>query len=331
MALVGINNENEFYSNHYLGEVFTSDIRDVLEPWINQENAAREAERAARELGKEVEAGYRAPWNQLNSLATEFFRKLTEHEKQRQIPQRLADQRSRWQPLLKALGYELNPHIQMLDDDTPLPVLARYNSTDGSPWLWIVEAHDQDEGTLDPLALSLLTAQFPADTDKHKRDSLRKKANGEYRSWQDLLSTVVFTQNEPPRFVLLLGNRQLLLLDRTKWAQNRLLRFDFEEILSRRETDTLKATSVLLHKDSLLPGSGAPYLDSLDDNSHKHAFGVSEDLKYALRESIELLGNEAMRYLIDNELAYYTGKRAINPDELSRECLRYMYRLLFLF
>lgn len=331
MALVGINNENEFYSNHYLGEVFTSDIRDVLEPWIEQENAAREAERAAREKGKEVEAGYRAPWNQLYSLATEFFRKLTEHEKQRQIPQRLADQRSRWQPLLKALGYELNPHIQMLDDDTPLPVLARYNSTDGSPWLWIVEAHDQEEGTLDPLALSLLTAQFPVDTDKHKRDSLRKKANGEYRSWQDLFSTVVFTQNEPPRFVLLLGNRQLLLLDRTKRAQNRLLRFDFEEILSRRETDTLKATSVLLHKDSLLPGSGAPYLDSLDDNSHKHAFGVSEDLKYALRESIELLGNEAMRYLINNELAYYTGKRAINPDELSRECLRYMYRLLFLF
>ena len=55
MALVGINNENEFYSNHYLGEVFTSDIRDVLEPWIAQENAAREAERAAREQGKDVE------------------------------------------------------------------------------------------------------------------------------------------------------------------------------------------------------------------------------------------------------------------------------------
>ncbi|WP_088545907.1 class I SAM-dependent DNA methyltransferase [Escherichia coli] len=331
MALVGINNENEFYSNHYLGEVFTSDIRDVLEPWIAQENVAREAERAAREQGKDVEPGYRAPWNQFNSLATEFFRKLAEHEKQRQIPQRLADQRNRWQPLLKALGYEITPQIQMLDDDTPLPVLARYNSTDGSPWLWIVEAHDQEEGTLDPLALSLLTAQFPADTDKHKRDSLRKKANGEYRSWQDLLSTAVFTQNEPPRFVLLLGNRQLLLLDRTKWAQNRLLRFDFEEILSRRETDTLKATAVLLHKDSLLPGSGAPYLDSLDDNSHKHAFGVSEDLKYALRESIELLGNEAMHYLIDRGLANYTGNRAVDPDELSRECLRYMYRLLFLF
>lgn len=331
MALVGINNENEFYSNHYLGEVFTSDIRDALEPWNEQENAAREVERAAREQGEEFTPGYRAPWNQLNSLATTFFRQLAEQEKQRQIPQRLTDQRSRWQPLLQALGYELNPQIQVLEDGSPLPVLARYNSVDGSPWLWIVEAHDVEEGTLDPLALSLLKAQFPADVDKKHRDNLRKNARGEYRSWQDLISTEVFTQPEPPRFVLLLGNRQLLLLDRTKWAQNRLLRFDFEEILSRRETETLKATAVLLHKDSLMPDSGAPYLDSLDDNSHKHAFGVSEDLKYALRESIELLGNEAMRYLIERGLANYTGNRAVNPEDLSRECLRYMYRLLFLF
>ncbi|MGH1595033.1 class I SAM-dependent DNA methyltransferase [Yersinia proxima] len=331
MALVGINNENEFYSNHYLGEVFTSDIREALEPWNEQENAAREVERAAREQGEEFTPGYRAPWNQLNSLATAFFRQLAEQEKQRQIPQRLVDQRSRWQPLMQALGYELNPQIQVLEDGSPLPVLARYNSADGSPWLWIVEAHDVEEGTLDPLALSLLKAQFPADVDKKHRDNLRKNARGEYRSWQDLISTEVFTQPEPPRFVLLLGNRQLLLLDRTKWAQNRLLRFDFEEILSRRETETLKATAVLLHKDSLMPGSGAPYLDSLDANSHKHAFGVSEDLKYALRESIELLGNEAMRYLIERGLANYTGNRAVNPEDLSRECLRYMYRLLFLF
>ncbi|WP_218997020.1 class I SAM-dependent DNA methyltransferase [Shewanella algae] len=331
MALVGITNENEFYSNHYLGEVFSNDIRDVLEPWTEQESAARELERVAREAGKEVAPGYRAPWNQLSSLATAFFRQLTEHEKQRQLTQRLNDQRSRWQPLLQALGYELTPQIQTLDDNAPLPLLARYNSADGSPWLWIVEAHDAEEGENDPLSLSLLKAQFLADAEPKLRDSLLSNSRGEPRSWQELLSGVVFTQAEPPRFVLLLGNRQLLLLDRTKWAQNRLLRFDFEEILSRRETDTLKAVAALLHKDSLLPGSGAPYLDSLDENSHKHAFGVSEDLKFALRECIELLGNEAMSYLIERGLASYTGQKAVSPDELSRECLRYMYRLLFLF
>ncbi len=54
MALVGIYNENEFYSNHYLGEVFTSDIRDVLESWIKQE-------RVALEQDKDPEQGYRGP------------------------------------------------------------------------------------------------------------------------------------------------------------------------------------------------------------------------------------------------------------------------------
>lgn len=331
MALVGIINENEFYSNHYLAEVFVNDIRDVVEPWLEQENAAREQERLAKEQGKTPATGYRAPWNQLQSLASGFFRQLADHEKQRQLTQRLQDQRSRWQPLLQSLGYELSPCIQTLDDNTQLPLLARYQSADGSPWLWLVEAHDGEDETSDPLSLPLLKQQFPIDLEPKLRDSLCKNSRGDERSWQDLISTVVFTQAEPPRFVLLLGNRQLLLLDRTKWAQNRLLRFDFEELLSRRETDTLKAAAVLLHKDSLLPGSGAPYLDSLDDNSHKHAFSVSEDLKYALRESIELLGNEAMAYLIERGLATYTGQKAVSPDDLSRECLRYMYRMLFLF
>ncbi len=328
MALVGINNENEFYSIYYLDKIFSNDIRDVIEPWTQKEEAARET---AKQQGKDLSLSDRAPWNQLSSLATPFFRQLAEHEKQRQLTQRLSDQRARWQPLLQALSYELSYQIQTLDDSLPLPVLARYQSADGSPWLWIVEGHDPEDESTDPLALTLHKAQFPNDVDSKLRDELIKNARGEYRTWQDLLSTVVFTQVEPPRFVLLLGNRQLLLLDRTKWAQNRLLRFDFEEILGRREIDTLKATAVLLHKDSLLPGSGAAYIDTLDEKSHKQAAEVSESLKYALRESIEQLGNEAMRYLIERNLANYTGARSVSPDDLSRECLRYMYRLLFLF
>ncbi|WHF36846.1 class I SAM-dependent DNA methyltransferase [Aeromonas salmonicida] len=330
MALVGIINENEFYSNHYLDEVFGSDIRSVLEPWQAQEQAARDQERAAKEQGKTVAPGYRAPWNQLGSLASGYFRQLSEQEKQRDIAQRLSDQRARQATVLSALGYQLAPTLQPLDEGCSLPLLASYESADGSPWLWIAEAFDSEEEG-DPLAQALHALQLPADTDPKQSQLLRHNSRGEPRSWQELLSSVVFTQAEPPRFVLLLGSRQLLLLDRTKWAQNRLLRFELDEILSRKEDATLKALAALLHKDSLLPGSGAPYLDSLDDNAHKHAFGVSEDLKFALRESIELLGNEAMRYLIEHNQAGYSGQRAVSPDELSRECLRYMYRLLFLF
>lgn len=75
---------------------------------------------------------------------------------------------------------------------------------------------------------------------------------------------------------------------------------------------------------------------TLDENAHKHAYGVSEDLKYALRECIELLGDEAARQLeagarAHSKSIYTSGDYALEPGELSLECLRYMYRLLFLF
>ena len=49
-----------------------------------------------------------------------------------------------------------------------------------------------------------------------------------------------------------------------------------------------------LDKESLCPADGTIVLDSLDENSHKHSAGVSDALKYALRESIEILGNEVI-------------------------------------
>nr|WP_241878118.1 hypothetical protein [Psychrobacter sp. PraFG1]UNK04543.1 hypothetical protein MN210_09655 [Psychrobacter sp. PraFG1] len=117
-------------------------------------------------------------------------------------------------------------------------------------------------------------------------------------SWQKVMSDAVFSQTLPPRWVILASPYQWLLIDRSKYAQNRLIRFDWKEILSRREIDTLKAASVLLHKQALLDAKGQTLLDTLDENAHKHAYGVSEDLKYALRECIELLGNEASQQLI---------------------------------
>jgi len=38
-TFVGIVNENEFYSHHYLPEVFKSDIRERLEQWTAVEEA----------------------------------------------------------------------------------------------------------------------------------------------------------------------------------------------------------------------------------------------------------------------------------------------------
>lgn len=98
---------------------------------------------------------------------------------------------------------------------------------------------------------------------------------------------------------------------------------------------TLKACAALLHQDSLAPGEGNSLLESLDENAHKHAFGVSEDLKYALREAIELLGNEAARQLDEqasgSKKSVYSGQYKLDAGVLSLECLRMVYRLLFMF
>ena len=329
--LVGIYNENDFYSHHYLTSVFESDIRGVMEQWASKETEAREFEKKERALGREVEQGFRSPYSKLSSYAGSYFKQLNEHSREKELEKRLQQQRRRWTNILSPLGYQLKQSYVELDSGLKLPILANYQQND-TPFLLVVEAHDKfDDDNQDPLALNLLQQQLDKTVTQEPELLKKHKSALLNLSLQDVISKHILTEDNPPRWVLLLGNRQALLIDRTKWAQNRLLRFDFEEILGRKETDTLKACAALLHKDSVMPESGQPLLDNLDENSHKHAFAVSEDLKYALRESIELLGNEATKYLIKQGKANYTGSNAIQPEELSRECLRYMYRLLFLF
>ncbi|MCB1809988.1 MAG: hypothetical protein KDJ99_33890, partial [Candidatus Competibacteraceae bacterium] len=191
----------------------------------------------------------------------------------------------------------------------------------------LLGALDPDGEGNDPLTLNPVREQWHGETPP---ESALLEMN-----WENIISRRIFAQSQPPRWVLLLSDRQLLLIDRYKWAQNRLLRFDWEEILGRRDDATLKATAALLHRSSLIPQQGDSLLDSLDENAHRHAFAVSEDLKYALREAIELLGNEAARQLIalarEQKKGIFSGGEKLDAGELTLECLRYMYRLLFLF
>ena len=329
MNWTGIYHENDFYSQHYLSEIFSGDIREHLQKWQDQETAAREA--AITEADQK--AAWRAPWNQLASSARDLLT-LQRDLGTSPVRQRLELGREITAALLKALDLPYAPRAQYIDHtDSYLPLLGELLDRNGQPLLWILEARplDSDPDT-DPLSIPVHPEQLKG-LDGYDSDT--KTGPHQKEDWQKRLSTCVFSHSTPPRWVILAGAWQWLLLDRSKYAQHRLLRFDWHELLSRRETDSLKAVSILLHKDSLLDDQGQTLLDTLDENAHKHAYGVSEDLKYALRESIELLGNEAAKQLIDKarqqKQGIYSGKHELDPDELSRQCLRYMYRLLFLF
>ena len=331
MNWIGITNENEFYSQHYLSEIFTGDVRGVLEAWSAKETEAREA---ARSQGSK-EPDWRAPHSVLGSQWREALNLLEAIRRPQPPADRLDKGRELIRLGLKTFELPYAPARQPLTgaDDLELPLLGELLTAQGDPLLWILEAQALVEGAefdADPLGFPIHPAQLTSLTNT----PVPKPLTGpDAPDWQKLLSTAVFTQARPPRWVLLTSPFQWLLLDRSKFAQHRLLRFDWLELYSRRETETLKAVSVLLHKESLLDAQGQSLLDTLDENAHKHAYGVSEDLKYALRECIELLGNEAAQQLIEkaraNKEGIFSGQ--LDPSELSLECLRYMYRLLFLF
>jgi hypothetical protein len=297
----GIHNENEFYSNYYLQILLEDDLKEVLKKWREEEDK-----------------GTKTPFTLLRELAKEYFVLREKLQKEKDPGNFLTWQREFTPKLLQALGFNFSPEYRETDNQKMLPIVGEIKKNSGEPLLWILETMDLGCEESDPLELEFRSCQFPGQPNAFVQET-----------FDEIISKGIFNRSEPPRWVLLHSHCQLLLLDRSKWSEKRLMRFDLEEVFNRRENSTLQSMAVLLHRDSLCPGEGISLLDTLDENSHKHAFAVSEDLKYALREAIELLGNEAIWYLREVKHEKIYGKDM--AVQLSRECLRYMYRLLFLF
>jgi hypothetical protein len=307
--LTGIENQHEFYTNHYLTAILEQDLKDVFRKWRERDEQEK----------------IRPPYAQLRGLYKEYFTTRSQLEREKKAEDRLALQRELERRLLEVFGYAFEPTLKELDDLSLLPVIGQVKKPNGAPELWVLEALEDDDEQQDPLTLALHACQYP------EGEGVPTSLSGV--TFDELITRHVFGKSEPPRWVLLIGASQAVLVDRGKWNEKRLLRFDFSEILGRREASTLQATAALLHCDSVCPAEGMSLLDNLDENSHKHAHAVSEDLKYALREAIELLGNEVVYYLREKRKkgVFEGSKDEIDAPQLTLECLRYLYRLLFLF
>ena len=196
------------------------------------------------------------------------------------------------------------------------------NITD--PVLWVLEASSLgqiDPENTDPLQWKVARDQFSS------LPKLTAAAENDLndQNWMHFLRKDVFGCDHPPRWVILVAGTSWVLVDRTKWNKNSCLRFDWKEITTRRTQDVLSGCAALLCAESMVGENGRVLLDTIDESAHKQAYGVSEDLKRSLREAIELLGNEASVQLIEKGVA-----QKDLADILTRECLRYMYRILFL-
>lgn len=303
MILTGIENKNEYYTNHYFTSIFQDNAEDTIKKWKQ----------------KEKQEEIHLPWKKLRDVRTQYYNirdrylRSKNEEASKPMIQELATL------YLKALGYEsINSVSEEVADGLNVPIFHEVTKANGAPLLWaflsVVVERDDDilQGYI-----------FEKSDDEDENGASVDVVN------DDILAKLFFAGEEAPRFILLFGINQIALIDRNKWNEKRYLQFMMEDIYSRHEESTFMAMTVLLHKESLCPADGAIVLDSLDENSHKHSAGVSDALKYALRESIEILGNEVI-YDMKTRQKINLEENPVDASELTLECLRYMYRFLFM-
>jgi hypothetical protein len=352
-----LTNHHEYYSAHYFAELLAGDLKETLERWkiLADEHPDSEA--------------HREPPARLRSLAQPYFRAL--EKIRRTPDSLAETQRDFLTTLLPALGYTLAPSWRALGQGSAtvrIPLIGVVTTQSGAPALWIIETlpigPSDDELATDPLSLTPHPTQYTADPQNTNpqlpgrplcsasstptgrktiargnalgapapQDSSPEGATQSVTSWEDVLSKHIFAQEEPPRWVIFLSFGQIVLCDRMKWAERRFLSCDIRELFNRREEPALRATAALLHRDSTCPADGLSLLDGLDESSHKHAFAVSETLKLAVVASIEDLANEAVHYIRNvRKEALFNQPTEKLERELTRDCLRYLYRLLSCF
>ncbi len=305
LDITGIRNVGDFYSQHYLDTLLASDLQATLAAWADAEQ----------------QGGPKAPPKRLASLANAYFKAASRATGESDPSVRLEQAQSFHADLIDALGYLRSPGAVPIEDDLVVPTVVEVLDH-GHPFLWVVEApFSEDPDEADPLAECPLFEQLP-------------EAYGGARlpdaSWKDLFDGAIFRQDHPPRWVLLLAGSDVFLIDRGKWSQGKYLHFELGALMGRKDPKAMRAMAGLLHRDVLMPEAGQSVLDQLDEQSHKHAFAVSTDLKFGVQKAIELVANEALHYkrLVSKEKVFGDPELA---KELTRECIVYLYRLLFLF
>ena len=315
MDLTGIRNQNEYYTNHYFLSVFEENAADTIKRW--QDEAANQ--------------GGKTPWAKLNAVASKYFSLRERASRLRSdfalepIISELASE------ILTALGYPMHARSSKpieVEPGVTIPVALEMTKPNGAPWMWAILCRNasDDDDIMQSVRFYTHWHGFADEETGYSPENAAAELT--HMSNEELLSKVLFGMDEPPRWVMFIGLQQIALIDRNKWNEKRFLVFQLDEIFGRKETTTLQAMSVLLHRESICPSEGTSLLDTLDENSHKHASGVSKDLKYALRECIEKLGNEVVRDMKERQHVGVFGKEL--ADTLTIQCLRYMYRILFM-
>ena len=311
MDLIGIENEAEFFPSGTLSDVLKDELQDITSRWAGLGKGAHPVERLARVAAPTIEA-------------LRQVRNTSDRKRQAELTQ------DAHHALLYALGYawKRETALTALNGNPVIPLVGRVADASGRDALWILEAPiaDVDDEAADPLGAMFIKEQFP--------DDVREAALVD-RTIDATLAEGIFELPDGPRHILVLGLSQIVLVDKRKWPARSVLRFDLQEIFTRADRDTLTVMACLISREARVPEQGAPISDRLEEEAQRNANAVTTSLKRTVRDAIELLGQEVLDVTGGKYPSTFPdpSRRGVWIDgpDLSRECLRYMYRLLFLF
>ena len=142
---------------------------------------------------------------------------------------------------------------------------------------------------------------------------------------------LIFTADEPPNYVLICSGGALTLLDRDRWGEGVYFAVNIDDAVARNDTrprGELAAIAALFGAEAINPGDNAEsFLVGLLERAANESAGVSKELRQGVRRSVELLANAVVR---DVRYRQKGAWAQIDPEQLTRECLRYLYRIIVL-
>ncbi|MGK5638822.1 class I SAM-dependent DNA methyltransferase [Streptomyces sp. URMC 126] len=347
-------NRGDYFSAHYLAEVLPKDLKSgLLQAWKEREEAAKPpaGDAVASEADPLVTAAPGGgelpvtPRAGLRALRRDYFRArsffaLPEDEDgiiavrdtdDDTLTYHAPEWRERVRALnadvLRALGYDAKPRtltVERAGQTYEIPVAHAENGLVAVDCGWAAEP----DAALDPKGRGRLLEPVPLD------GPAAVETGSKLASF--LFACEEVDGDRPPRYVLLLGGGVIVLADRAVWGEGRYLGVSLDTALQRNDTKAggeLDTVAALFGADSLrTPEEGGENpLAELVGKSAKHAVGVSSELRDGLRKSVELIANEVLDRLREQGLRPEDiGELPDLGRRLTRESLRYLYRILFL-
>ncbi|WP_322778742.1 Eco57I restriction-modification methylase domain-containing protein [Frankia sp. Cas4] len=325
-----IHNVGEFLSDHWLASVFPGQLRGLTKSWADQAAHGKPTplRGLATSAGPFATAKARIPIPSDAGEAAVAYPAVAYPAVAYPDGDYLDAVTAAHDLLLAAVGFAVERRELIAEHsrlELVVPLAARCQSHSGEA-LHILEAHPaaSADDLFDPSGAGRLLCPLRL---VHSPDNVEEITNiGE------ALSTL-FRSGKPPRYAMVIAGGWVLLTDAGRWSEGRYLAFDVDTALARRQdtaSGELAWHAGLWSADVLLPDGDAPAsrLDGYTDESVKHAVGVSKDLREGLRVSVELLANEVVAQRRAQELPVEDIPEL--PREVVAQCLRFLYRILFL-